>query len=199
VKTGNLYGIMVKYPEPGRVKTRLAKDIGEENAARICRRIAERILCNTKPLSGAYDRFVLYDPPERKKDFEEWLSGEHLLAQTGNDVGEKMDNAIRALLSMGAKKAVITGADIPDLNREVIVMAFESLTAADIVIGPAKDGGYYLIGMKSPHPELFHDIPWSTETVLGKTVGIISGGSLRYSTVPALSDLDTAEDLRRFC
>jgi rSAM/selenodomain-associated transferase 1 len=190
----NLYGIMIKYPEPGRVKTRLAKDIGVDAAAVVCRQLAERVMENTLPLSDEVSRVIFYDPPGRLRDFEAWFPDGHFVAQRGNDVGERMDNAIRDLLSQGAEKAVITGADIPDLNAEIIIQAFAALDHADIVIGPARDGGYYLIGMKSPHPEIFRNIPWSTGKVYQESVGIMNQMGLIYRTVTTLSDLDTIED-----
>lgn len=194
----NLYGLMIKYPEPGKVKTRLAKDIGDVKAAEIYRQIAEMILTNTTPTDQGYDRIVLYDPLERLHDFEQWLGHEQFVSQQGDDVGERMDNAIRELLARGAEKAVLTGADIPELNAKILSEAFAALDDADIVIGPAEDGGYYLIGMKEPHGELFRGIPWSTPRVHTETVLIIEQLHLRYRYVKTLSDLDTPEDYNRF-
>lgn len=191
----DFYGIMIKYPEPGMVKTRLALNIGPEKAALISRQITERVMKQTMPFSGGYLRFVFYDPPGRIQDFVSWLKNEKFIAQKGNDVGERMDNVIRHLLENGAVKAVITGSDIPCLNNEIIIQAFEMLDHADVVIGPARDGGYYLIGMKSPTPELFCDIPWSTGDVFKKTVNILKLSGKSYGLLPELSDLDTIEDL----
>ncbi|MFZ2199079.1 MAG: TIGR04282 family arsenosugar biosynthesis glycosyltransferase [Thermodesulfovibrionales bacterium] len=191
----NFYGIMIKYPEPGRVKTRLAGDIGPQKAALISRKITERVMKQTMPDAGSYDRFVFYDPPERVRDFLSWLPHEKFIAQRGSDVGERMDNAIRYLLENGAKKAVITGADIPDLTSKIIIEAFEMLDHADVVVGPAHDGGYYLIGMKSPMSELFCNIPWSTGDVFSETVMVLKSSGKSYGVLPVLSDLDTIEDL----
>ena len=188
---------MIKYPEPGKVKTRLAKEIGDEKAADVYRQIAGRIMKNTLH-TREYERMVFYDPAGRLRDFEAWLPGETFILQTGNDVGEKMDNAIRDLLEMGAEKAVLTGADIPELTAEIMIQAFVALDDADIVIGPARDGGYYLIGMKVPHPEIFRNIPWSTEKVYQKTVDNMNRMGLSYRTVTTLSDLDRKGDLEQF-
>jgi len=188
---------MIKYPEPGKVKTRLAKEIGDEEAADVCRQIAERIMKNTLH-TREYERMVFYDPAERLRDFEAWVPGEQLILQCGNGVGERMDNAIRDLLKTGAEKAVLTGADIPELSAEIIIRAFAALDDADVVIGPAGDGGYYLIGMKTPHPEIFRNIPWSTEKVYQKTVDNMNRMGLSYRTVTTLSDLDRKEDLEQF-
>jgi hypothetical protein len=186
---------MIKYPEPGSVKTRLARDIGLEKAALVCRRMTERVMKQTMPVAGEYDRFVFYDPPERVRDFVSWLPDEKFIVQTGSDVGQRMDNAIRNLLENGAENAVITGADIPDLTSKIIVQAFEMLDHADVVIGPARDGGYYLIGMKSPMPELFCSITWSTRDVFSETLKIIKKSGKSWGLLPVLSDLDTIEDL----
>jgi len=191
----NFYGIMIKYPEPGRVKTRLAGDIGPEQAALICRKITELVMKQTMPDAEKYDRFVFYDPPERVRDFQSWFPNEKFIAQTGSDVGERMDKAIRHLLKNGAEKAVITGTDIPDLTSRIIIQAFEMLDRADVVVGPALDGGYYLIGMKSSMPELFCDITWSTKDVFSETIRTLKHSGKSYGVLPVLSDLDTIEDL----
>lgn len=188
---------MIKYPEPGRVKTRLAKDIGYSRAAEISRQVAELLISNTKPSGLGYERIVLYDPPERLPDFEQWLHGDPLMPQHGDNVGERMDNAIRDLLARGAEKVVLTGADIPALDAAIITEAFTALDHADIVIGPAADGGYYLIGMKEPHGEIFRSIPWSTERVLETTTRRIRASVLRCSELITLSDIDRFEDLRK--
>jgi len=194
----NLFGIFIKYPEPGKVKTRLAKDIGNKKAADICRQVAELILKNTMPFNHAYDRIVFYDPAARQKDFTAWLPEEQFVLQQGSDVGARMDNAVRVLLDRGAEKVVLTGADIPDLSGRIIESAFQELTRADIVIGPARDGGYYLIGMKSPHPEIFRNIPWSTPRVLEDTLMELRRLRLSVTLIERLSDMDTVEDLQHF-
>jgi len=220
----NLYGIMIKYPEPGKVKTRLAKDVGHEKAAEVYKHLVDKVMKNTRPSFigspfikrpplpkrgipdiplGAqycemmYERIIFYDPPERLTDFEAWFSGERFIQQRGTDVGERMDNVVSDLLNRGAKKAVITGADIPNLSNKIIEIAFRELDHADIVIGPAKDGGYYLIGMKSPHAEIFKNIPWSTGRVFEETMKIIEKLQLTCKTIITLSDLDTEDDYTR--
>ncbi|MGC2062888.1 MAG: TIGR04282 family arsenosugar biosynthesis glycosyltransferase [Thermodesulfovibrionales bacterium] len=191
----NLYGIMIKYPEPGRVKTRLARDLGPEKAALICRQLTERVMEQTVPVIGEYHRSVFYDPPERRQDFVSWLPNENFTAQKGSNIGERMDNAIRYLLENGAEKAVITGADIPDLANGIIMQALKMLDHADVAVGPARDGGYYLIGLKSPMPELFRNIHWSTGDVFAETVSILKRSGKSFGVLPVLSDLDTIEDL----
>ena len=123
--------------------------------------------------------------------------GGQFAGQQGSDLGERMDNAIRHLLSRGTEKAVITGADIPDLSCDIIMQAFKILDHVDVVIGPAVDGGYYLVGMKSPMTELFRNVSWSTGNVFSETVKILQRSGKSYGVLPILSDLDTIADLDR--
>ncbi len=195
----NHYGLLAKYPKAGKVKTRLARDIGAEGAEEIYRTIAERVFSNTSPAAGDYfERLVFYSPPEAKAGFEQWVPGEKLLPQRGGDIGEIMWNAIRDLFESGAEKAVISGADVPDINRDIIKEAFLKLEDSDVVIGPAEDGGYYLIGVKALYSEIFEGIPWSTKKVFEETVKIIERIGLRYSTLSTLYDVDRREDIIRY-
>jgi rSAM/selenodomain-associated transferase 1 len=190
-----LFGLLAKYPAPGMVKTRLARDIGEKNASEVYRNIAEKVFRQTVPAGGSYERVVFFAPPSQANPFKEWLPGERLLPQRGAELGDVMANALRDLFSEGAVKAVIAGVDIPDLDESIVTSAFAELEASDIVIGPASDGGYYLIGMKAPHDEIFRGVSWSTDSVFQETVGIIDALGLRYSKVNTLSDVDRIEDI----
>ena len=193
----NLLGFFAKFPEPGQVKTRLAKDIGPAAAAAFYRRVAEYVLKRTMPLESVYRRIVFYTPDAMSQGFEEWLPDEVLRPQKGADVGERMSNALSEMFETGAEKAVIVGADIPELHRGIINRAFRSLDNADIVLGPAMDGGYYLIGMKALHPEIFLNVDWGTGGVFSQTVLNIKKMGLRYATVETLFDVDNLEDFRR--
>jgi len=194
----NILGVCAKYPEPGRVKTRLARDIGDAGAMRVYKTIAEMVLRKTAPDKGDYRRILFYSPSAMKGRFEEWLPGERLLPQRGRDIGEKMKNALMDLLTRGAEKAAVVGVDLPDLDRDIIKQSFLELDSADIVIGPALDGGYYLIGMKMLFPELFRGIPWSSDKVFEETIETIHKLKLNCSILGPLSDVDTVEDLRKF-
>jgi uncharacterized protein len=193
----NILGFFAKYPEPGKVKTRLAKEIGAERAAGFYRRIAEHVLKRTAPPDSGYLRIVFYTPDAMRKRFEDWLPDEMLRVQRGSDVGERMAKALEEMFQMGAEKAVVVGADIPGLHRGIIDRAFGYLDSTDIVIGPAMDGGYYLIGMKCLHPDIFRDITWGTGEVFRKTALSIEKMGLRYRTVDTLFDVDGFEDYLR--
>jgi uncharacterized protein len=191
----NLLGVFAKYPEPGKVKSRIAREIGEDQAVKIYRSLAERVFEETTPNQGEYRRIVFYHPRTMKAGFEKWLPGERLIPQRGRDIGQKMKNALNDLFTLGAKQAAVVGVDIPDLDRDIIKQCFVELGSADVVIGPALDGGYYLIGMKKLHPKVFRGIPWSTGRVYEATIEILRRLRLNVSTLERLSDIDTVEDL----
>jgi len=197
MNNGDCLGIFLKFPVPGFVKTRIAFEIGSVEAAIFYKQLAESVLKKTTPAADEYERIIFFEPAERKMDFEKWLGNERLVLQQGIDLGEKMYNAVSEILARG-RKAVITGSDIPGLDCSIIATAFSMLDHNDIVLGPAKDGGYYLIGMKVLHQQLFKDIPWSTAEVLSLTVEIIKAAGLTYSLLSELSDLDTIEDYKKY-
>jgi uncharacterized protein len=190
----NLLGLMLKFPEAGKVKTRLAKDIGPEAASKFYRLLAEHIINKTAPKETGYKRFFFCTPESHRPEFEKWLSGEKVKVQKGRDIGERMHNALDEMFNMGAERAIVIGSDVPGLNREIIDRAFHFLENADVVIGPAMDGGYYLIGMKSLHPELFRGIRWSTGEVFKETVNKMEKSRLRYELLDTLFDVDRLED-----
>jgi len=177
------------------VKTRLAADIGPEQAATVCRQLIMRVMKQTLPVGSEFERYIFYDPPNRRQDFVSWFPDETFLAQSRGDIGIRMENVILSLLDKGAEKAVITGSDIPDLSCGIITQAFEMLDQADVVLGPASDGGYYLIGMKRPMPELFRNITWSSGDVFSETIAIIGKSGSNHKTLPMLSDIDHVGDL----
>jgi rSAM/selenodomain-associated transferase 1 len=123
---------------------------------------------------------------------------EDVLPQRGRGIGLIMQNALSAMFAEGAEKAVVAGVDIPGLDSEIIRAAFAALDSSDLVIGPAMDGGYYLIGMKSSHPELFQDIRWSTSGVLEETLAAAGRSGLSCRLTGRLYDVDTIEDLLAF-
>ncbi len=187
-------GLLMKYPWPGKVKTRLAKDLGPVKAALAYMRMADTIFRNVSQNGGSYEVEVFYSPETMRRGFEGWLGTRELTPQEGRDIGEIMCNALTCMFDSGATKAAVIGADIPGLSADIIKQAFLKLDDSDVVIGPAWDGGYYLIGMKSPHPDIFRDIRWSTEEVLRETAAVIERIGLRCETLEPLSDVDTLED-----
>ena len=188
--------IFVKYPEPGKVKTRLAENIGLENAAKLYKKMAEDIIYNLSRL-GDYTKIIFFDPPERRNEVIRWLkfNGLTFIEQKGNSLGEKMSNAFSHAFSVGADKAVVIGTDCPQITTQTIVKAFEKLEKSEVVIGPSYDGGYYLLGLRRLIPELFYDIDWSTNLVLDQTMKRLRYNDIKSEFLEMLRDVDNVQDL----
>ncbi len=187
--------IFLKYPEPGKVKTRLSRDIGKDKAAEIYSWMAETVVHNLAK-SNLHKTIIFFDPPERKIDVEYWLNHSHrLLPQEGKSLGERMRNAFREVFSHGAAKAIIIGTDCVEISDEIISQAFDALDLVDVVLGPAEDGGYYLLGLKKQIPEIFDDIDWSTELVFNQTLRKIEEQGLKFLLLKKLRDIDTVNEL----
>jgi hypothetical protein len=177
------------------VKTRLAATIGPEAAADLYRALVEHVLEATTPRPGDYERLVFFDPPGALEEMRAWLPGLRLLPQGSGDLGERMADAFARAFARGASRVAIVGTDAPSVSREAVTEALAALGGADAVLGPAEDGGYYLLALRGPRPELFAGIAWSTATVAAETRARASASGLTVRELPALRDLDTLEDL----
>jgi rSAM/selenodomain-associated transferase 2/rSAM/selenodomain-associated transferase 1 len=188
--------VFAKDPVPGQVKTRLAAEVGPDEAARIYRSLGRRVVDQVR--EGPYRTVVFYDPPEAGAAVEEWLGGRglELRPQAPGDLGDRLESAFRWAFRE-AERVVVVGTDAPDVDSEQAEAALHALEAADLVLGPALDGGYYLLGLRRPAPELFQGIPWSTPEVLGATRARARELGLTEMLLPALRDVDTLEDLMR--
>ena len=186
--------IFIKNPEAGKVKTRLAKSIGDLEALQIYKKLLKRTL--TVAAQSEVRKQVWYSTFIDKEDeistdtFEKYL-------QTGSDLGARMSGAFQQAFKDGADRVVIIGSDCPDLNEDVLEDAFKQLENCDLVIGPSEDGGYYLLGMNRFYGALFNDVEWSTESVLESTIDRASEIGLNIEKLPVLNDIDTVEDLRK--
>lgn len=183
--------IFVKNPVKGQVKTRLASDIGTEAALgvylqllELTRHVADQVACT---------RHVFYSNEIEDDHWDEDRFNKH--TQEGVDLGERMKKAFETVFSLGAKKAVIIGSDCPQITPTIIEQAFSTIEDVDVAIGPAQDGGYYLLGMKKPQPFLFDGKQWSTASVFADTITDIANSGLTFFELPMLSDLDNASDL----
>lgn len=182
--------IFVRNPERGKVKTRLAATLGEDKALKIYRELLRHTLQITK--NAKVEKYVFYAGAIPQNDA--WKeNGFHQLLQKEADLGEKMQQAFETVLKQHSK-AVIIGSDCPELTEEIIQDAFAALENHDVTIGPANDGGYYLLGMKKIFSEFFRNKRWSTEEVYAKTLKDFSALHLSYYELPALIDIDTEED-----
>lgn len=188
--------VFVKAPRPGAVKTRLAADLGEETAAELYRALAEEEVRCTAPRPGEYERLFFFTPPEARPAMEAWFPEEAWLPQEGPDLGCRMAAAFGETFRRGARRAAIVGSDVPWVSREIVLEALRSLDDHDLALGPARDGGYYLLALDRPRPALFDGIPWSTPSVLSATVERAGGLGLAVRVLDPLRDVDTLEDVR---
>lgn len=187
----------VKNPERGKVKSRLAAEIGDDSAVSLYKNLVVQMLSTLK--EGTFPLYIYFFPKNAQKPIRNWLGREYLyIPQNGKDLGERMRNGFIDGFAMGYKRAVLIGSDIPDLPMKYIEEAFKSLKEMDAVIGPAFDGGYYLIGFKDKtfSPQVFEGIAWGTENVFDETMKKLKRFRRAVYTLPYLSDIDTAEDLK---
>lgn len=191
-QAGKLLMIFIRNPEMGKVKTRLASDVGDTEALRIYQRLLE----TTRKVAGKvkagkqlwYSTFV--DPKDAwpEEHFEKQL-------QPQGDLGKRMATAFTNAFETGFQKVVIIGSDCPGISSELIENAFDKLSDHNVVVGPANDGGYYLLGMSS-FWDLFENVAWSSPKVLPETIKKMRKFGLKYFMLPELTDLDTIEDLK---
>ena len=187
----NLLLIFTRNPELGKVKTRLAKTIGAEKALAIYK----FLLAHTKKVTEniACDKAVYYSVKVREDDL--W-NGEiyQKKQQLGEDLGIRMQNAFQDAFASGYEKVLIVGSDLIDLSEEIIEKGFLQLASNDVVIGPAEDGGYYLLGMKSVHPNVFKNKIWGTSTVREETLNDLKDKKVHL--LNELNDADVLDDIK---
>lgn len=189
--------VFVKRPRPGEVKTRLAQNVGADDASAVYRAMAEHVLRETAArAAGEYGRLVRFTPASAREEIERWLPSEPCAPQAGDDLGERMAHAFAQAFADGTRRVVLIGTDTPALERGHVLQAFQALRTHDLVIGPARDGGYYLVGLAAPRPELFRGIAWSTPSVCAATLARAAAHGLRTHALPELCDVDTLADLR---
>lgn len=184
--------IFVRNPVLGKVKTRIATAVGEQEALRIYKLLLRHTHAITKNVEA--DKNVFYsDYPQLGDIWED--DTHHKFLQAGETLGDKMKDAFTRLFGKGYEKAVIIGSDCYELTAEIIEKAFDSLNEKDAVIGPARDGGYYLLGMKNLLPDIFENKNWSTATVFTDTIADFEKAGMSYAVLPLLNDVDTMEDV----
>lgn len=183
--------IFVRNPELGKVKTRLAVTVGDHAALEIYKQLLQHTFDITDPIAA--DKYVYYHEEILEADI--WnATGYYKKLQQGNDLGEKMNLAFAAVFSKGYHKVIIIGSDCLLLSSGIIEEAFIALDNHDTVIGPAKDGGYYVLGMKKIIPSVFENKKWSTDTVCDDTLKTILAAGLTAGFLPVLTDVDTEAD-----
>lgn len=189
--------IFSRYPEAGRSKTRLIPALGASGAARLHEEMTRHTLRTAAELVQGCPvqvevHFAGGDEGLMRQVFGE---GFHYRPQAAGDLGQKMQTALEGALGQGASRAAVIGTDCPDLTALRLRHAFEALKIWEIVLGPAHDGGYYLIGCQRVWPQLFADIPWGTNQVWARTLAAAQGVGVNPYVLELLPDVDRPEDL----
>lgn len=189
--------VMAKDPRAGQVKTRLCPPLTPETAARLYQCFLADVLDLVAGVPGA-DPVVAFSPPEAREEFARRTSGRfQLVPQEGTDLGARLENTFRVLFQQGYERVAAVSTDSPDLPMQYLADAFARLDDAAVVLGPCPDGGYYLIGLSRPIPELFREMPWSTERVMSETEMRARRLGVNVARLPEWHDVDTAADLDR--
>jgi len=187
----NILLIFIRNPVLGKVKTRLARTMGDAEALRIYHILLEKTRAAALDVSA--ERWLWYS------DFadllDDWSNADfYKKIQHSGDLGERMEAAFGDAFDTGANKVVIIGSDCQDLTGGILQQAFDALDDSHFVLGPVPDGGYYLLGMKQLEPSVFHDIEWSTDSVRARTLEKIRLVGLTCALLPELMDVDTEAD-----
>lgn len=190
--------VFTRYPEPGKAKTRLAHALGDHGSADIQKKLTEDTLSKVRKFQQAYavDIKVYYTGSDLQR-MKNWLGpGFSFQSQGKGDLGDRLAEACSSAFRQGYKRLVIIGSDCPDLAPTHFEQAFAALYDKDLVLGPAADGGYYLIGLNGEYNSLFTGIPWGSGAVLEQTLNNAEKLGLAIATLETLSDVDRPEDLK---
>ena len=192
-----IFGIFVRHPVAGLVKTRLAAELGGDRAADIYSAFIADITDRYREIAAERTLCFCPDAPESRRHFESIARGDYRLwPQPEADLGTRMQRFFEDHIRGPGDRAVLIGSDSPTLPRDLVDQAFTSLVEADCVLGPATDGGIYLLGMQSRAWPVFSRVEWSTSRVLDQTVQFIKGCGARLALLPPWYDVDTPDDLR---
>lgn len=192
--------IFTRYPEPGKTKTRLIPALGEQGAANLHRHLIQNTLNQVQNLTKNRPVTVEVKYAGGNQELMQKLIPPPINCspQSQGDLGDRMKNALAESFAQTIQRIIIIGTDCPELDTHLLIQAFNRLCDYDLVLGPALDGGYYLIGMQRPIPQLFTKIDWGTQLVLQQTLTIAQHLNLSYSLLDPLADIDRPEDLTQF-
>lgn len=192
--TPNHLIIFVKNRIPGSTKTRLAKSVGDEAALQVY----DALLDHTQAVTAGFlaEKWVFFSEEIEEKSL--WSIGYRLAVQQGQDLGKRMQQAFERCFAEGAQRVCIIGSDCYELEPKHLQEAYAALQQHDVVIGPAHDGGYYLLGLQEQQPELFQNKIWSTPDVFADTLDDCERLGLSVHQLPRLHDLDDVQDLKRY-
>lgn len=189
--------LFVKQPAPGQVKSRIGAVLGRDRALELYRNFVLDSLETVERTSIPFR--VCVHPPDAIPEMAAWLGGDRTyLPQEGADLGQRMEQAFRAIFAQGVDRAALIGSDLPDLPIEILHQAMDALDRHEAVIGPARDGGYYLIGFRREGflPGIFRGIELSVPDVLERTLGVFRKAGTTVHILPPWQDVDTIQDLR---
>lgn len=198
----NILLVFLKYPHPGCVKTRLAKSIGDVEAAVAYKKMAQVVVEQTT--STIYHQILLIHPPEQHQAFKVWLGEQkNYCPQVSGTLDQKLVAAFSDCFDKGAQSVIVIGSDCIDIVEDDIKTVFQHLVHAETVIGPARDGGYYLLGLTAQVYQalnndlalLFYDIPWSTPEVYTQTVDRLKKYGFHPVVLPEKQDIDEVAEL----
>lgn len=193
--------LFLKFPTPGRVKTRLADDLGPDGAAAAYRDMVDAVLANLSGLDA--DLRILFDPPDARSETIAWLTPPLASAgvtapvfrpQSAGDLGTRLEHAFAEAFAEGYHQVAAIGSDCITITPSILRNAWGALESHDAVLGPTEDGGYYLLGTRAHGPELFRNIPWSSESTLAATLSAAEASALSVAELPRLTDIDTLAD-----
>jgi rSAM/selenodomain-associated transferase 1 len=192
--------LFVRLPVPGRVKTRLAHDLGDEAACDLYRAMVADIIANIT--ACGLQIYLFHDGQDSVLMPKEWLdAAADVLRQRGDSLGERMTAAFEYLFSIGREQVILTGSDIPGIDALLLRSAIDSIEGCDVVISPALDGGYCLVASKKAdfNSTIFMNIPWSTSRVLEATLDACKAGDVKYTLIKPRQDIDTLNDIKIYC
>ncbi len=184
--------IFVRNPVLGKVKTRIAKDLGDDVALAVYRKLLQHTLLITQALDA--DKFVYYADDINTNDLWNTYTKRQ---QVEGDLGERMNAAFTALFDRGYTRIAIIGSDCYELTSAIIEQGFAALEEKEVVVGPSVDGGYYLLGLQRMFPAIFNNINWSTATVFSSTLEHIKQEGSTYALLRVLNDVDNGKDCKR--
>jgi uncharacterized protein len=190
--------IYTRFPEPGSTKTRLIPVLGAEGACRLHRQLTENIIAEIRKLRTNLPMKVeVHFSGGSSEQMAAWLGRDwDYVVQVGGDIGARMERSFEQAFRRGWNQAILIGSDLPEMTGRILREAFRRLDDHELVLGPAQDGGYYLIGLKAPRPELFGGhILWGTPEVLKKTLLTAKNLGLKSALLEKLKDVDRPEDL----
>ncbi|HEX9971000.1 MAG TPA: TIGR04282 family arsenosugar biosynthesis glycosyltransferase [bacterium] len=195
-KNNNALILFTKAPRLGQVKTRLQPELTPEQSLLLYQAMVEDTVRQFNDVAFC-DLKIFFHPADANGEMKIWLGNQFdYFPQQGHDLGERMHHAIAEMLNQKYDKVTLVGSDIPNLDATTMLRAFASMDNHDVVLGPSNDGGYYLIGMKLPHPELFKEIVWSTNLVLQQTIHRARAIELKIIQLEKKSDIDSYHEVQ---